>query len=154
MDDLCPICIEHPATYFTECNHGYCIRCLSHIKKCSICRHPLQRAKLCVEVKQIGLYEPPGPFIYRIREEELPYFNSIIPLYTDIHTSHPNGGINVSSFAFNVYSFPLPGYRPSGTVNMTRIERPEEHQRITVYSSADIPEEHQPSGTQNMSRFY
>jgi hypothetical protein len=152
--------MEQPAAYFTECNHRYCIRCLSHINKCALCRHPLQRAKLCFEVKkQISLYEPPGPFIYRTREEELSYFNSIIPVSTDIHTSHPNGGgINVFSFAFNIYSFPLEGYRPSGTVNMSRIERPEEHQpsgtanftRIERPENTDI----QPSGTENMSRIY
>lgn len=49
--ELCPICIESPVTYFTECNHGYCIGCLCRIKKCAMCRNPLQRAKICIEIK-------------------------------------------------------------------------------------------------------
>ncbi len=49
--DLCPICIENPATYYTECGHCYCIGCLSRIKKCAMCRNPLQKAKLCIEIK-------------------------------------------------------------------------------------------------------
>jgi hypothetical protein len=50
--DLCPICIEHPGTNFTECNHGFCVSCLSRIKKCAMCRHPLQRAKICVQIQE------------------------------------------------------------------------------------------------------
>lgn len=48
---LCAICIENPATHFTECNHKYCISCLSRIKKCAMCRNPLQRSYLCSEIK-------------------------------------------------------------------------------------------------------
>lgn len=51
-NELCPICIENPGINFTECNHGYCIMCLSRIKKCAICRNPLQRAKICVQIQQ------------------------------------------------------------------------------------------------------
>jgi hypothetical protein len=50
--DLCPICIENPAINFTECNHGFCIGCLSRIKKCAMCRNPLQRAKLCIQIQE------------------------------------------------------------------------------------------------------
>lgn len=50
--ELCPICIENPATYFTECNHGYCIGCLCRIKKCAMCRNPLQRSKICIQIKE------------------------------------------------------------------------------------------------------
>jgi len=50
--ELCPICIEKPGIIFTECNHGYCISCLSRIKKCALCRNPLQRAKLCLQIQQ------------------------------------------------------------------------------------------------------
>ena len=48
---LCPVCIENPATHFTECNHKYCINCLSRITKCAMCRNPLQRSKLCSQIK-------------------------------------------------------------------------------------------------------
>lgn len=50
--DLCPICIENPGINFTECNHGFCITCLSRIKKCAMCRNPLQRAKICLQIQQ------------------------------------------------------------------------------------------------------
>jgi hypothetical protein len=49
--ELCPICIENPGINFTECNHGFCIGCLSRIKKCAMCRNPLQRAKLCIQIQ-------------------------------------------------------------------------------------------------------
>ena len=51
-NELCPICIENPVINFTECNHGFCISCLSRIKKCAMCRNPLQRAKICVQIQQ------------------------------------------------------------------------------------------------------
>jgi hypothetical protein len=51
LTELCPICIEKPAEYYTECGHNYCIGCLSRIKKCAMCRKPLMRANLCVEIK-------------------------------------------------------------------------------------------------------
>ena len=51
MDELCPICIENPAEIITNCNHTFCICCLSRITKCAICRSPLQRVKLCIEIK-------------------------------------------------------------------------------------------------------
>ena len=50
--ELCPICIDKEAVVFTECNHGYCVSCLCRIKKCAMCRNPLQRAKLCNQIKQ------------------------------------------------------------------------------------------------------
>lgn len=49
--ELCPICIEKSAEYFTECNHSFCIGCLCKIKKCAMCRKPLLREKLCKEIK-------------------------------------------------------------------------------------------------------
>lgn len=50
-NDLCPICIENPAEYFTECGHKYCIECLCRIQKCALCRKQLIKAKLCIEIK-------------------------------------------------------------------------------------------------------
>ena len=52
LTELCPICIEKPAEYFTECNHSFCIGCLCRIKSCAICRNALQRAKMCIQIKQ------------------------------------------------------------------------------------------------------
>ena len=50
--ELCPICIENEALYFTECGHKYCICCLSRINKCAMCRKALLRSTLCVEIKR------------------------------------------------------------------------------------------------------
>ena len=41
--ELCPVCLENEATYFTECNHKYCITCLSRIRKCSMYRKVYDR---------------------------------------------------------------------------------------------------------------
>ena len=49
--EMCPICIEKPTEYFTECNHGYCLECLSHLKNCALCRKSLLRNQLCIEIK-------------------------------------------------------------------------------------------------------
>lgn len=59
--ELCPICIENPAEYYTECGHCYCIGCLSRINKCAMCRKSLLRAKICVQIKQkVKLIQPSG----------------------------------------------------------------------------------------------
>ena len=50
--ELCPICIEKPAENYTECNHGYCIGCLCRISRCAMCRNPLQRSKICIQIKE------------------------------------------------------------------------------------------------------
>lgn len=50
--DLCPICIDNPAEYYTECGHCYCIGCLSRIKKCAMCRNQLLRVKLCIQIQR------------------------------------------------------------------------------------------------------
>lgn len=52
LNELCPICIENPAEYYTECNHGYCIGCLCRIKKCAMCRKDLLREKLCKGIRE------------------------------------------------------------------------------------------------------
>ena len=49
--ESCPVCIENPAEYYTECGHCYCVGCLSRIKKCSMCRKSLMRTQLCIEIK-------------------------------------------------------------------------------------------------------
>lgn len=69
--ELCPICIESPIQYYTECNHGYCIGCLCRIKKCAMCRNPLQRAKICIQIKQkVKLINPDtNPLIFNNCED-------------------------------------------------------------------------------------
>ncbi len=53
--ELCPICIDKSANYYTECGHGYCIECLSKIKKCAMCRNNLQMVKICNQIKNHNL---------------------------------------------------------------------------------------------------
>ena len=66
-DVIYSICLDEPELYYTECNHGYCITCLSKINKCAICRSPLLRHKLCTEIKRkktfIELYTLDTPII-------------------------------------------------------------------------------------------
>ena len=52
-DEVCPICIENHAEYYTECGHRYCVGCLSRIKTCAICRKSLIRSQLCDQIKRI-----------------------------------------------------------------------------------------------------
>ena len=64
--NTCPIC-DSNEIYYTECNHGHCISCLSKIHRCSLCRSPLVRNKLCTELKDKypQWSEPePIPYIY------------------------------------------------------------------------------------------
>lgn len=58
--EICPICIENQATYFTECNHGYCIDCLCRITNCALCRNLLQRAKICSQIRKNRIDQPNG----------------------------------------------------------------------------------------------
>jgi hypothetical protein len=48
--DCCPICLDQPNTYMTECGHGYCIHCLCRLKKCAVCRKELIKSALCKEI--------------------------------------------------------------------------------------------------------
>jgi hypothetical protein len=52
--ELCPICIDNTAEYYTECNHKYCICCLSKIKQCALCRKHLLRTEICSEIRKDG----------------------------------------------------------------------------------------------------
>ena len=49
-DNECPICLEEKMLYSTECNHKYCLNCLSKIKYCSLCRKTLNKTLLCIEI--------------------------------------------------------------------------------------------------------
>jgi hypothetical protein len=49
-DVICPICLEEKMLYSTECNHKYCLNCLSKIKYCSLCRKKLNKSLLCIEI--------------------------------------------------------------------------------------------------------
>ena len=77
--ELCPICIDKEADVFTECNHGYCVSCLCRIKKCAMCRNPLQRAKLCNQIKQkVELINPDiNPFNFNISNESIRRYTTI-----------------------------------------------------------------------------
>jgi hypothetical protein len=50
--ELCPICIEETAEFYTECGHKYCIKCLCKISKCAMCRKTLIRANVCFEIRE------------------------------------------------------------------------------------------------------
>ena len=81
--DLCPICIENPGINFTECNHGFCISCLSRIKNCAMCRNPLQRAKICLQIQQkFNLNER------RNRDEQRTFMEITLPQITYIRNRY------------------------------------------------------------------
>lgn len=119
--ELCPICIEKPAEYFTECNHGYCIGCLSHISRCAMCRNALQRAKICIQIKlKVKLINPESnPIIFNNREDfdrrvtttisrngdliSRLYLSVTLPELNEInHYTHPPGRLN--SISRRIYS--------------------------------------------------
>ena len=126
MNELCPICIDTDTNVFTECNHGYCISCLCRIKKCAMCRNPLQRNKLCIEIKQKVklINSDTNSFIFNRRVTATISRNGdlITRTYFDRVTPTPtNGtieGISVYNFALNPDE-----YQPSGTSSFSRIER-------------------------------
>jgi hypothetical protein len=109
--DLCPICIENCSTYFTECNHSYCIGCLSRIKICAMCRNTLQRAKLCNEItRKVTKVKD----LVQLSEEQRQtlYFSRVEP-----YEHHQSTNNNIT------YSFALrpEDHVPSGTVNFSRM---------------------------------
>ena len=78
--ELCPICIENPGINFTECNHGFCISCLCRIKKCAMCRNPLQRAKICFQIQEKFILNEERNYDHEIRtfmEITLPHITYI-----------------------------------------------------------------------------
>ncbi len=98
FNELCPICIEKPIQYYTECNHGYCVNCLCRIKKCAMCLNLLQRAKICIQIK-----EKSNCFIKRENEN----FNTA--------TNQQLEGINIISLNLRPAE-----YMPSGTSGASR----------------------------------
>lgn len=138
--DLCPICIENCSTHFTECNHSYCIGCLSRIKICAMCRNPLQRAKLYNEIKRKVTKVKD---LVQLSEEErqTSYFSRVEP-----YERHEASNYNV-----NIYSFDLrpqdEDYVPSGSVNFSRMDN-------DTYSFALRPEDHVPSNTVDLRRMF
>lgn len=90
LTELCPICIEKPAYYYTECNHGYCIGCLSRIKKCAMCRKDLLREKLCKGIRE--KFENKRNLIF---EHEM--WGNIIPTVNQISYIIPSNFINYQS---------------------------------------------------------
>jgi len=86
--ELCPICIENPAECFTECKHSYCIGCLCRIKKCAMCRNPLQKAEICRLIKKkVNLIEPVrNPLIFNNSEDF--YIRTMSSISINSNTSH------------------------------------------------------------------
>jgi hypothetical protein len=69
IDDLCPICINKKAECYTECQHAYCIDCLSKIHTCAMCRKTLIHNKLCREIVNSNrIQEPYVRQIYTLQE--------------------------------------------------------------------------------------
>ena len=126
--ELCPICIDKEAFLFTECNHGYCISCLCRIKKCAMCRKPLQRAKICNQIKQkVKLINPDiNPFIFNNSNEFSRRYTVTIGRNGDLITrsrlnfNHP---VRELIWDSNDYSFYIPPehHRPSGTGGGSRV---------------------------------
>ena len=132
MNELCPICIENPAEYFTECNHGYCIGCLCRIKKCAMCRNPLQRAKICIQIKEkkVRLIEPDiNPFIFNNTQDferrvtstisrngdltNRMYLSVTLPELNDINLyTHPRGRLNPTSNLIDSANYMNEEYNP------------------------------------------
>lgn len=121
--ELCPICIESPIQYYTECNHGYCIGCLCRIKKCAMCRNPLQRAEICIQIKvKVKLINPESnPIIFNNSEDfdrratttisrngdliTRMYLSVTLPELNEInHYTHPRGRLNSISTRVNSVS--------------------------------------------------
>jgi len=59
-DNMCPICLYPRDIGYTECNHGYCVSCLSRITTCAICRKPLLRHRIynLIKYKKVDEIEP------------------------------------------------------------------------------------------------
>lgn len=111
--ELCPICIEKPAEYYTECGHCYCIGCLSRISRCAMCRNQLQRAEICIQIKvKVKLINPEiNPIIFNNSEDfdrrsattisrngdltTRMYLSVTLPELNEInHYTHPRGRLN------------------------------------------------------------
>lgn len=128
--ELCPICIESPVTYFTECNHGYCVGCLSRIKKCAMCRNPLQRAKICIQIKQqVKLIDPNiNPLIFNNSEDFDRRVTTTINRNGDLITrtylsvTFPEISERFSQREDSYFSLNPENYQPSGTANFSRID--------------------------------
>lgn len=48
--NLCIICYTNQLEVYSECNHRYCICCLSRLKKCAFCNKVLNRFLICKEI--------------------------------------------------------------------------------------------------------
>jgi hypothetical protein len=95
LTELCPICIEKPADYYTECNHGYCIGCLCRIKKCAMCRKPLLREKLCKAIREKFENKRNLTFEREMWGNIIPTTNQISQMeYIFPQTRHSNHGLN------------------------------------------------------------
>ena len=120
--ELCPICIENEATYFTECGHKYCVCCLSRIKKCAMCRKSLLRSTLCVEIKR-----KTKPIQQTNNSNRLSFRHPVREL---IWAVNPETDIN--TYSFNLSS---QNHQPSGTDDgWSRIDTSEIRTYTTNYN--------------------
>jgi hypothetical protein len=59
MHDECPICLMKEVQCFTECGHGFCVSCVSKIKRCAMCRKKLNHPIICVSLSDTKPIERP-----------------------------------------------------------------------------------------------
>ena len=48
----CCICMEDRYLITTECNHNFCVCCVTQINKCPVCRTNFKKTHLCREIKK------------------------------------------------------------------------------------------------------
>jgi hypothetical protein len=128
--ELCPICIENEALYFTECNHSYCITCLSRINKCAMCRKVLQRSLICVEIKRKIKRMQTNNSTRQTNNSTRQTNNSTRLLNFNHPVRELTWGINPE---INTYHFSLrpQDHQPSGNVDFNRINSGE----VRIYSA-------------------
>ena len=57
-NDECPICLTNKPDCLTNCNHSFCVKCVSKISNCALCRTPLLIYKICKEMKDNDFKKP------------------------------------------------------------------------------------------------
>jgi hypothetical protein len=140
--ELCPICIENDATYFTECGHKYCINCLCRIKKCAICRNLLLKSLLCISIKN------------KVNPTQT---NSPVGLNINYPVRELIWPVNPET---NIYTFDLRPeyYQSAGTSHVSRVYNPVReliwpvNHETNIYTFDLRPEYYQSAGTSHVSR--
>lgn len=57
-NDECPICLTNKPDCLTNCNHSFCVKCVSKTSTCALCRTPLLIYKMCKEMKDNHFKKP------------------------------------------------------------------------------------------------